>query len=149
MIVSGARLTYISRTAILLINRSRALGVLKPFREGKESLATVIVDMAPAQTLEQSKAPKYHEGGLIPDVEEHGDNPVVIRLTDDEGVSGRTRPETLQRCLEVFHKDGFVVLENAIDDDLVDGLYDRMVEDNEVYMNTSKSMQYNQGMRTD
>lgn len=103
--------------------------------------------MAPAQTISDPKPPQYDQGALIPEVEEYGDNPVVIRLTDSERESGQTRPETLQRCLEIFHRDGFVVLENAIDDAIVDQLYDRMVSENEIYLKKS-FMQWNQGVAT-
>jgi len=77
-------------------------------------------------------------------VEKHGDNPVAIRLTDEELKSGETRPEVIQECLKYFHRDGFVVLENAIDEDLVDRLYNRMVQDNAVYLG-KQHMRWNQG----
>ncbi|KAK5943512.1 hypothetical protein PMZ80_004520 [Knufia obscura] len=93
------------------------------------------------------KGSKYVDGALIPDVEQHGDNPVAIRLTDEELHSGRTRPETIQQCLKYLHRDGLVVLENAIDEALVDKLYKKIVEDNEIYL-SKNFLQYNQGIAT-
>jgi len=87
------------------------------------------------------------EGALIADVDKHGDNPVVIRLTDEERLSGKTKPETIQEILKYFHSDGFVVLENAIDEHLVDRLYNRMVQDNAVYVKKPQ-MRWNQGVDT-
>lgn len=90
---------------------------------------------------------KYFEGALIPDIDQHGDNPVVIRLKDHERESGNTRPETIQQCLYYYHRDGFVVLENAIDENLVDSLYEKIVEDTGVYIG-KKFQQWNQGEAT-
>jgi hypothetical protein len=92
-------------------------------------------------------ARKYVDGALIPDVEKHGDNPVVIRLSDEELQSGVTRADTLQELLKYFHRDGFVVLENAIPEDLVDRLYNRMVHDNVEFLK-KKHMHWNQGEGT-
>lgn len=94
-----------------------------------------------------SKGQRYVDGALIPDVEQRGDNPVVIRLSDEELQTGTTRPETIQQLLTYFHRDGFVVLENAIPSDLVDKLYNQMVKDNELYRSKS-FLQYNQGRAT-
>lgn len=102
--------------------------------------------MSPA-AREPDAGPRYIDGGLIPDVEQYGDNPVTIRLTDEERLSGKTKPETIQQCLTYFHRDGFFVLENAIDNTLVDRLYDRMVEDNKEYL-SKKHMVWNQGVAT-
>ena len=97
--------------------------------------------------IEANRHPQYYEGGLIPDVEQHGDDPVVIRLTDEERNYGQTNPDTIQACLTAFQRDGFVVLENAIDDALVDRLYNRMIEDNVIYLG-KPHMQWNQGAAT-
>ncbi|TKA82018.1 hypothetical protein B0A55_01720 [Friedmanniomyces simplex] len=96
---------------------------------------------------EPSAKPKYWDGALVPETDEHGSSPVVIRLTDEERNSGRTRPDTIQQALTYYHRDGFFVLENAIDDDLVDKLYNRMVEDNETYL-SKPHMTWNQGSKT-
>lgn len=89
----------------------------------------------------------YFEGALIPEIDQRGDNPVIIRLTDQERQSGATRPETIQQCLYYYHRDGFVVLENAIDEDLVDSLYNKIVEDTGIYVG-KKFQQWNQGEAT-
>ena len=90
---------------------------------------------------------RYVDGGLIPDVQQRGDNPVAIRLSDEEFRTGETNPATIQQCLHYFNRDGFVVIENAVDDDLVDMLYKQIVEDNHTYLSKS-FLQYNQGVAT-
>lgn len=97
-----------------------------------------------ADTNTSASRARYVDGALIPDVQQSGDNPIVIRLTDEERIAGVTRPETIQQCLYAFHRDGFVVLENAIDDSLIDGLYHKMVEENDTYLSKS-FLQFNQG----
>lgn len=90
--------------------------------------------------------PRYIDGAVIPDVQKSGGtngHPVVIHLSDEEFRTGVTKPETVQELLTAFHEDGFVVLENAIDDDLVDRLYAVMVKQNEEYL-TKSHMRWNQ-----
>lgn len=89
----------------------------------------------------------YFEGASLPEIDQRGDNPVAIRLTDYERNSGITRPETIQQCLYHYHRDGIVVLENAIEDGLVDSLYDKIVEDTGIYVG-KKFQQWNQGEAT-
>ncbi|ETN37055.1 uncharacterized protein HMPREF1541_08045 [Cyphellophora europaea CBS 101466] len=90
---------------------------------------------------------RYDAGARIPSVDQHGDNPVTIRLSDEELQTGQTHPETVQQLLTYFHRDGFVVLENAIPDDLIDSLYTQMVSDNDIYL-SKPFLQYNQGHLT-
>jgi hypothetical protein len=99
------------------------------------------------QMMNDKASSTYFEGALLPVIDQHGDNPVVIRLTNDERDSGVTRPETIQQCLYHYHRDGFVVLENAIDDALVDSLYEKIVEDTGIYVG-KKFQQWNQGEAT-
>ena len=89
----------------------------------------------------------YFEGALLPAIDQRGDNPVVIRLSDQELESGITRPETIQQCLYHYHRDGFVVLENAIPESLVDSLYSKIVSDTDIYVG-KKFQQWNQGEAT-
>lgn len=98
-------------------------------------------------TMNGSVSGSYFEGALLPEIDQRGDNPVIIRLTDQERDSGVTRPETVQQCLYHYHRDGFVVLENAIDDGLVDSLYEKIVEDTGIYVG-KKFQQWNQGEAT-
>jgi hypothetical protein len=98
-------------------------------------------------TMGDKASDTYFEGALIPAIDQRGDNPVVIRLSDEERDSGTTRPETIQQCLYHYHRDGFVVLENAIDDTLVDDLYSKIVSDTEIYVG-KKFQQWNQGKAT-
>jgi hypothetical protein len=86
---------------------------------------------------------EYHDGALVPKVNLR-ENPAVIRLTTEELVTGVTEAETIQVALKYFHQDGFVCLENAIPDEIVDKMYDRMCEDNNKYAN-SKHARYIQG----
>jgi hypothetical protein len=97
--------------------------------------------------MQDTPSGSYFEGALLPKIDQRGDNPVVIRLTDEERESGVTRPETIQQCLYHYHRDGFVVLENAIDDQLVDSLYNKIVDDTDIYVG-KKFQQWNQGEAT-
>jgi len=99
------------------------------------------------ETPSGGRTPTFVDGALVADVQKHGENPVVIRLSDEELQTGVTRAQTLQECLRYFHRDGFVVLENAIPDELVDRLYKRMVQDNDEYLK-KKHMHWNQGAST-
>ncbi len=103
--------------------------------------------MSPSESIPKDETRHYHEGGLVPEINEFGTNPVTIRLTDQEFQTGTINPSTLQRCLELYHRDGFFMLENAIPDALVDRLYNRMVEDNATYLK-KEFMQWNQGAAT-
>lgn len=97
--------------------------------------------------LSTAKQRQYVDGTLLPDVDQYGDNPVGIRLSNDELASGLTRADTIQQCLITFHRDGFFVLENAINNDTIEQLYQKMVEDNDTYLSKS-FLQYNQGVAT-
>jgi len=104
--------------------------------------------MSPSAIADPAESgPKYKDGARLLDVEKHGDNPVVIRLSDEELHSGKTNPGTIQELLKYYHRDGFVVLENAIPDELVDRLYNRMIQDNNEYLKR-KHMHWNQGAAT-
>ena len=98
-------------------------------------------------TMTDKTSEKYFEGALLPSIDQRGDNPVIIRLSDSERDSGLTRPETIQQCLYHYHRDGFVVLENAIPDSLVDSLYAKIVSDTDIYIG-KKFQQWNQGEAT-
>jgi hypothetical protein len=110
--------------------------------------------MAPSATQETAvpivdtlETDQYSDGARIPKIHQYGDDPVTIRLSDEELSSGTTRPETIQALLTYFHRDGLVVLENAIPSHLIDSLYTRMVADNEIYL-SNKFVQFNQGVAT-
>lgn len=100
-----------------------------------------------AQSSSKSKMRRYKLGALIPDIDQRGDNPVTIRLSDEELGTGITRPETIQALLTYFHRDGFVVLENAIPDHLTDSLYTAICNDTETYL-AKPFLQFNQGATT-
>lgn len=64
------------------------------------------------------------------------ENPAVIRLTDEELATGVADPDTIQFALKYYHQDGFIALENAIPDEIIDKLYAKMAVDNEEYINS-------------
>jgi len=99
------------------------------------------------QSTFDEPATRYVEGARVPNVIQYGDNPVTVRLSDEELESGETRPETIQQLITYFHRDGLVVLENAIPEHLVDRLYQRMVADNDIYLK-NPFVQFNQGEST-
>jgi hypothetical protein len=57
------------------------------------------------------------------------DGPQVIILTDEERDSGVMGDKTLYDAIEAFFTDGCVVIENAIDLNIVDKLNERMLQD--------------------
>lgn len=57
------------------------------------------------------------------------DGPIIIRLSDEERDSGIMSDHHLYDAVEAFFNDGFVVLENAVHDDMVDALNQRMLQD--------------------
>ena len=62
------------------------------------------------------------------------DAPVVIRLSDEERDSGVMSDHHLYDAVEAFFSDGFVVLENAVREDMIDALNDRMLKDTDKLM---------------
>lgn len=62
------------------------------------------------------------------------DAAVVIRLSDEECDSGVMTDHHLYDAVEAFFSDGFVVFENAVRDELIDSLNQRMLKDTEKLM---------------
>ncbi|KAH8898755.1 hypothetical protein GQ53DRAFT_877877 [Thozetella sp. PMI_491] len=60
--------------------------------------------------------------------------PVIIRLSDEERDTGVMSDHHLYDAVEAFFGDGFVVLENAVHDDMIDSLNQRMLQDTERLM---------------
>lgn len=60
--------------------------------------------------------------------------PIVIRLSDEERDSGVMSDHHLYDAVEAFFDDGFVVLENAVRNDMIDNLNERMLQDTEKLM---------------
>lgn len=110
-------------------------------------MAPIATDNGPSSGWPDSKQWLYVDGALIPNVDKHGDSPAFLRLSDEELKSGKTKPDTIQELLKYYHRDGFVVLENAIDGGLVDRLYNRMVDDNAEFLKKNH-MRWNQGAAT-
>lgn len=62
------------------------------------------------------------------------DDPIIIRLSDEERDSGVMSDHQLYDAVEAFFNDGFVVLENAVQDGIIDSLNQRMIKDTERLM---------------
>lgn len=92
---------------------------------------------------------KYDDGAIIPQVElcNVDMGPVVVRLSDDELKTGETRWDFIQEALRYYHRDGFVVLENAIPEDIVDHIYQQMCKDNERFV-AMPNRRWNMGQTT-
>ena len=59
------------------------------------------------------------------------DGSKVISLTNEERDSGVMGDKKLYDCIEAFFTDGLVVIDNAVDVDIIDRLNDRMLQDTE------------------
>lgn len=70
------------------------------------------------------------------------DGPKVIPLEDEERDSGVMSDIHLFRALEAFHRDGVVVIENAIDVSHVDHLNERMTADAARLMSGHKGLRF-------
>jgi hypothetical protein len=57
------------------------------------------------------------------------DGPTLVRVADEDLANGTTSLDTIQACLEAFHRDGVVILYNAIPEELIDKLNKKMTED--------------------
>jgi hypothetical protein len=76
-----------------------------------------------------------------------GDQPTLVRLSDEELASGVTSHDTIQACLEAFHRDGVVVLYNAIPEALIDKLNAKMTEDS-IRIQDMQGTHFHQGKNT-
>lgn len=61
----------------------------------------------------------------------HSESPIIIFLSDEERDSGIMSDHHMYDAVEAFFNDGFVVLENAVREDMVDRLNERMLGDTE------------------
>lgn len=75
----------------------------------------------------------------VPDVV---DGPKVIVLTDEERDSGVMGDKKLYDAIEAFFTDGLVVVENAIDVDIIDRLNERMLQDTEKLLKGQGQVHY-------
>lgn len=69
-----------------------------------------------------------------------------VKLSDEERVSGTTSLEHIQLGVEEFHKNGFLVIENAIENRLLDALNRQMVADIELSLAWPR-VQFNHGVK--
>ncbi|KIW15228.1 hypothetical protein PV08_05273 [Exophiala spinifera] len=70
----------------------------------------------------------------------------VTRVTDEERLAGTTSFDTIQAAYEGFNQDGFSVLTNAIDPDIVDKLNAKMLSETSDYL-SKPSLHFNQGQK--
>ncbi|WWC89879.1 uncharacterized protein L201_004807 [Kwoniella dendrophila CBS 6074] len=73
------------------------------------------------------------------------DAPIIIPLSDEERTTGRMAPKNLFDAVDALFKDGLVVLQNAIDVEVIDKLNEKMKEDTAAIMNGSVKVHWNQG----
>lgn len=57
------------------------------------------------------------------------ETPITIILTDEERENGTMSDKKLYDAIEGFYKDGLVLIENAIDVDIIEKLNERMLVD--------------------
>ncbi|KAI7972323.1 hypothetical protein EIK77_003394 [Talaromyces pinophilus] len=70
------------------------------------------------------------------------DAPQVITLTAEERDSGVMSDKKFYDAIEAFFTDGIVVIENAINIDIVDKLNERMLKDTEKLLNDQQAAIY-------
>lgn len=63
------------------------------------------------------------------------DGPQVISLTNGERDSGVMSDKKLYDCIEAFFTDGLVVIDNAVDVEIIDELNVRMLQDTAKLLN--------------
>ncbi|WWD01249.1 hypothetical protein V866_008191 [Kwoniella sp. B9012] len=73
------------------------------------------------------------------------DSVKIVPLTDDERVSGNIANDHLFDAVDALFNDGVVVLENAIDVEVIDKLNEKMKSDTEKIMSGSVKVHWNQG----
>ncbi|WWC88373.1 uncharacterized protein L201_003284 [Kwoniella dendrophila CBS 6074] len=75
------------------------------------------------------------------------DSPAVIKLSDEERTTGVLTASNLYEAVAAFHRDGLVVLDNAIPVQIIDKLNDRMMIDTDrIVKGTVKGVHWNQGI---
>ncbi|WRT68792.1 uncharacterized protein IL334_005772 [Kwoniella shivajii] len=75
------------------------------------------------------------------------DAPTVVRLSDEERATGVLSSTNLYDAVAAFHRDGLVVLDNAIPVDIIDKLNERMMMDTDRIMTGAvKGVHWNQGI---
>jgi hypothetical protein len=73
--------------------------------------------------------------------------PTLVRVSDEDLANGTTSLDTLQACMEAFHRDGVVVLYNAIPEELIDKLNKKMTEDS-IRIQDLEGTHFHQGKNT-
>lgn len=64
--------------------------------------------------------------------------PVVVSIPRRDVLHSTTSLETIQICLEAFHRDGIVILQNAVSHASLDHLYSKMKDDVDVLLTTER-----------
>lgn len=67
-------------------------------------------------------------------------DPVTVKVTDDERVSGRMTEEHVAEAVIALHRDGFVVLENVVDPEHCETLDKLMCEEADRMATDSKTI---------
>lgn len=68
---------------------------------------------------------------------------VTVPVTKRERLHGVTAFETTQRALEAFHRDGAVILQDAVSHDSLDHIHDQMKKDLKVLLSSSENPHFN------
>jgi hypothetical protein len=71
----------------------------------------------------------------------------IVPISNEEREGGFTKRETLQKCLEYFHRDGMVVITNAIPGHLVDEMNDMMISESKA-LEERGDVHFHQGKST-
>lgn len=66
-------------------------------------------------------------------------DPTVVKISDDERLSGRMTEENVAIAVIAFHRDGFVVLENIVNHSHCEKLNEFMVKEADEMMNDPKT----------
>ena len=78
-------------------------------------------------------------------IDAHADGPTVIRLQDHERDTGQLTPRHMFDAVTAWHRDGCVVLANAIETSIIDTLNERMTPDTEILKSNPDKIHWNQG----
>ena len=73
------------------------------------------------------------------------DGATVIDLSDQERDDGVLSPAHMFDAVTAFHRDGVVILANAIETKYIDSLNDRMTRDTEILLQNPEKIHWNQG----
>ncbi|WRT67708.1 uncharacterized protein IL334_004680 [Kwoniella shivajii] len=73
------------------------------------------------------------------------DTPTIVPLSDEERTTGQLTNAHLFDAVDALFNDGLVVLQNAIDIEVIDKLNEKMKSDTEKIVNGTIKVHWNQG----